>query len=321
MANTVWVRRCRILKHIMRTGRITNREARRITGESDKRTIQRDLEALSDHAGVQWVDAGQGSYWALAPDERMMGLPVSLQDRLAMRVGHEFVRSFLYQTDFSESVERMDRAMLELDPDSDVTRDALSRRFHFIHEPEKDYTAHRELLSRLTRALLETRLVSFEYSTMRGSKQHSSVRPYTLVVYKRGLYLVARTSRPDPTVFRVEKISNLEVSDHQFEYPYASQWDPDTHFGSCFGIFPNGDPQDVRLRFTGNAVDYARSRVWMAGQEVIDFEDACEVRFAATGRELESLALQFGELVEVLEPESLRVRVAERLALAAALYE
>lgn len=315
-----WRRRCAILKAMMRKGgTITTREAVRVAGARDKETAIKDLKALVDCAGVKRVGEGRDAHWALPRTDVVLGMDVSLQDRLALRVGRDFVGGMLRDTDFSESLQNFDEQVARLDPEEDATKDALDRRFYFIHEPEKDYSPHRATLALVAEALLGSYFIAFEY----GDRRHTSVRPYTLVAYKRGLYLLAMTGKRDPTTFAVERMRAVEVSEERFDYPYASAWDPRRHLARCFGIFPDPEhpPQRVRLRFEPAAVRYVENRRWMPTQRIVPGPGGTlELEFEATGRELVGLVLQFGELVEVIEPSWLREQVADRLRRAAARY-
>lgn len=313
-----WQRLSKLLIAIVREGEMTTRRARQITG-STRPQARVDLRTLSEYLDIEHVEDARHSCWRLSDGERRVGIPVSLHDRLAWRVGSEFVEGILCSTAFSESVRKLDRAILNLDPGSDSTDDPLDRRFHFIHEPEKDYSGHRDLLRQLSEALLSSRVIDFEFN----DKPRQGIEPLTLLVYKRGLYLLARhPAKKGHRTYRVEKMSALHITSATFKYPTYAEWNPDTLFTDCYGITPDAErgPEEIRLRFYG-ILEHIQSRAWMPGQR---FENGpngtVDLVFDATGKELVGLALQFGDWAEVISPPWLRDEVAAKLRKALGRY-
>ena len=319
-----WVRRLRLHHALMRRGHISTSEAAQLIG-ADRRVARTDLEALAAHA-LPLHTAGEGHErrWVLDPGFTQVGQPIRLQDRLALLVGQDLVAGFLQDTDFSEALGRLTSQLAALDTSKTLDLDELRRRFHVIHEPEKDYGAHRDTLDTLVRAILACERVTFEYVHGRSGAQTSfpAVAPLSLVLYKRGVYVLF-DKRGKHDLKAVERIVALERHvGHTFEYPRRGEYLPERVLSGRFGITRSAHaPEEVVLRFRPEVATYVRDRRWARDQRVEGHPDGgCTLRFVATGPELVTLVLGFGDKVHVDAPAWLRAAVVEELRGAIAGY-
>jgi predicted DNA-binding transcriptional regulator YafY len=321
-----WRRRLHLLRLLIQRGEITTARAAAAL-ECDRRVALEDLKALERHEVPLEPDgSGQDRRWVLGASWRYLGLRISFADRLGMMFGRELVRSFLRDTDVGDAVDRLENQVAALEPEA-PNEATLRRRFHYIHEPEKDYRGHRATVRALVDALVRGHRVSFEYRSARSKRSttYSRAAPLTLAAYKRGLYLFFREC-PSQRIkeLAVERITGLEPHpDATFEYPLASEYDPVTLLAGRFGITSHHEPVSrVRIWCAPEVRDYAAGRRWtLAGSSVRDHPDgSCELSFSATGHELVSLVLSFGDKAEVLEPAWLRASVRAELEAAVARY-
>lgn len=317
-----WKRRLELFRVLLRRGRITPSEAARLTG-TDRRKARADLDSLEEH-GVPLLRSGDGRDTAreMPQSWRVLGADVGVADRLALSLGRELVASFLHDTDMADTLDALSDRITALDPQA--ARDQLTRRFHYIHEPAKDYSAHRLTVDAIVAALLGTHPVSFAYGAPnREPRPWRHVEPLTLIIYKRGLYL-GFLHRNSLHSFALERMSAVVVhSDRTFSYPRPSEYRPQDHLAGRMGLFPEPDepPQPVIIRFAPAIRPFIEPRRWTADQAVIPTADGgCDLQFCATGRELVSFVLQFGDKAEVLEPPWLRRAVADELRNAARQY-
>ncbi|MFZ5480843.1 MAG: helix-turn-helix transcriptional regulator [Myxococcota bacterium] len=278
------------------------------------------MKALEEH-GVPLTREGEGqeARWVLGPGWRHLGLHLSLSDRLGMMFGRELVQSFLHGTDVGDAVARLDAQVAALDTDApgDVH---LKRRFFYIHEPEKEYSTHREAIRTLIGAILSGHRITFTYRSARAQKatERRAAMPLTLAAYKRGLYLFYWECRSDVVQeAAIERIASLTSHPElSFQYPPPSEYDPGRHLAGRFGIAVGEHPvETVRLWCAPGKRDYLAGRRWMAeGSTIRDLPDgACELTFRATGPELVSMVLSFGKTLRVIEPAWLRKEVETEL--------
>jgi predicted DNA-binding transcriptional regulator YafY len=139
------------------------------------------------------------------------------------------------------------------------------------------------------------------------------VEPYGLLLGNRR-YLVAKEAGGNGTFrhFRLDRVRTAELE------PASFLRDPDfdlnEHAARAFGSF-HAEPEygPVVWRFAPSVSGVAREFVFHPGQELIDEADgSLTVRFHASGwLEMAWHLYQWGDRVEVLEPEALRTLVAQ----------
>ena len=317
-----WARRLRLLRVLLQRGEISTVQASRLLG-IDRRRARADLEALEEN-GVPVTPLGENRErrWVLTEGWRHLGVHIGLQERLAMLFGRELVESFLADTDFGDALTQLETHFQALDP-TGLNGD-LRRRFHYVHEPKKDYAGHRETLDALVAAILGGYRVNFDYTSVTSGKlkPYKGIAPLTLAIYKRGVYLLFER-RGEFRTFAVERLANLEpLPDVGFDYPLPSEYSPTRELAGRFGISSDGrEAQKVVLRFAPEVQTFVESREWVPDQKTRVMEDgSVELSFHALGYEIGSFVMQFGHTVEVISPSHLRERVKDELTRALALY-
>lgn len=321
-----WSRRLKLLQLLLHRGRIQTADVSRAL-DIDRKIALDDLKKL-ELCGVPMSPVGEGTgrTWVLEESWRKLGLVVGFEERLSLLLGRSLMESFLGGTDLGAAMRKLDTQVEAMSNDGLRLDKELARRFLYVREPEKDLSAHKDTVNTLVEAVMRSHRVSFLYQHARAPRDTVAVShaaPYTLVVYKRGLYVLV-DCRGEVTLHAVERI--LEITSHPeqtFEYPWTSDYDPQKRLAKLVGLAHDGSPPEtVRLRFTPEGRPYAEARVWMPGQRVEPREDGgCDVVFEAAGLELLARVLEYGELVEVISPESLRSRVRDTLARTLARYE
>lgn len=131
----------------------------------------------------------------------------------------------------------------------------LDRKFHAINIGQKDYSEKEGLISDILLSLIkETQLLL----TYKGRKHR--VKPYTLLTYKAGLYLVGFTDTyKEIRMFAIDRISELLRSKEKFTYP--ADYSPETYFKDTFGI-TSGTVEKVVLKFNKKRAPYIKERTW-----------------------------------------------------------
>lgn len=315
-AEAAWKRRLQLLRVLLTRGTMATADVARTLGV-DRRRALGDLRALERH-GVPIAQRGDGrsTHWALSSTWRFVGMEFGLQERLAVLVGRELVDSFLHDTDFGDAMRKLDAHLDSIDADSHMRIRELARRFICIHEPEKDYRAHRAALDVLVTALLGGYRVRFTYKTASGKETaYQGVAPLTLAIYKRGLYLFFRR-QGRYRFYAVERMQDVQGQPHlTYEYPRPSEYDPWAVLGQRYGLTDDGrDPEPVHLRFTAPVKTFVTTRKWSKDQQIVARDDGgVDLLFNSHGNELVSMVLGFGDTVEVLAPPWLRERVVAEL--------
>jgi predicted DNA-binding transcriptional regulator YafY len=207
----------------------------------------------------------------------------------------------------------------------------VDRKFWFVRRGgEGSLPGKEDLLHELIDALLEQNVTEIEYEHFEGKVDKSRIRPLSVVIHDHQLYFIAQNEAGSMRFYRFARIVKAERLDETFTYPGRITYDPDRMLRDSFGIFigETYPVTDVRVRLSARWAAFARSHRWHPSQQsppesATDEEArAVELRFhLRVCPEFENWILGLGEDVEVLEPESLRVRIAERIRRAASVYD
>ena len=196
-----------------------------------------------------------------------------------------------------------------------VLKDFQKKFFHWTEAP-KDYSEHNNHLTRLVKALILQRKVDLVYRRAEGvdPKTHH-IMPLSLLMYKRGLYLVGRKEQPTSEgpprdlTFAVERIQNVTLGDQGFAYP--SDYQPEQRFQTAFGLVRQDDPQAVQLLFHPDVAQNVASRRWHRSQQLSWRHDGwLEMDLELDiGAELMGWLLGYGAFVKVVRPTALRDQI------------
>jgi len=190
-----------------------------------------------------------------------------------------------------------------------------------IFKPERRQSepAH---FSTIAAALLKrARLWIRHYNRKEDRTTEREISPQRLVHYRDNWYVDAYCHvREDLRSFAVDAIRDVELRDARAkEIPKAEL---DEHLASGYGIFAGRKVEWATLKFTPEAARWVSAQSWHPKQRARVEKDGSyvlEIPYAED-RELLMELLKFGADVEVLEPGSLRKRVAGTLEQAAGRY-
>lgn len=279
----------------------------------DPRSLRRYLADLRD-IDVPLEDEGRGDRRVLRVAERYQRARVvlSLAELLSLHFGRTLF-TFLDGTSFAQD---LDDALERLAPmiarTHDDVRARLDQLFVAVPEPRKDYRgeAASDIIDEVITAVVYAQPVDARYRKAALSLKRYRLHPYSLAVYRQGLYLLARdTSDGVIKTFAVDRFEELvRVRREGFERP--EDWDPRAHLRNAFGIV-GGRPQTVRIRFEPELRAYVEERIWHDTQTLTPEPDGGVVLTleVAITAELERWVRGFGSQVRVIEPASLRDKV------------
>jgi len=292
--------------------------------EVDRPSAMRLLQSVkAAGAPIEHVGAGIHRRWVVTdPTWRRLGLAVSPGDAFALHFGRQLL-GFADGTALTEWHDDL-RNKLKIGT-SGKTADLeqkLARRFVFLSEPFRRYEAVDEALDEVISALLLGVELEMDYDARGTERRWARVKPLALVVYRRALYLLVRLD-DHRNVLRlaVERIRSARRTKREFAYP--RDFDVHKELRRTFGIFDDQrEPETVRMRFSAQVADLVVQRTWHPTGSVELRDDGTAVlTMFASGIELARLALEFGSMVEVLEPPWLREEVQRELRSALALYQ
>ena len=197
----------------------------------------------------------------------------------------------------------------------------LNRKFYAVPHAVKDYRAFDTQLDEIVFCLVHNRRMRIEYASVLGGSKTHEFEPYTLMMYRGGLYLLGRSHRARKIVtLAVERMRRVERMAGTFEYPAA--YAPEKHSEGIFGIIEGPETRVELLINDAQTRAYLESRRIHPTQTFRSRRDGRAV-LTMTVRgtdELKYWILGFGPHVEVLRPATLRAEVGALLATAAGKY-
>jgi predicted DNA-binding transcriptional regulator YafY len=288
--------------------------------EVSRRTVMRDMDALSA-AGVPVVaDRGPGGGWSLDPGWRtnLTGLD-----------GSELNAVFLAQPPrvladlgLSNAAERATVKLLASLPAVQRDRAAIMR--ERLHIDLAGWSGQRDdpaWLPIVQEAVWQDRQLAMRYRPISGEGGERIVEPLGLVAKGSAWYLVARTGGEFRT-YRVARIEHAALLDERVERP--ADFDLAAHWRqSSSTLIDRRVSYEATLRVDPRVATWVT--MWGSMWRVEKREDVAEGRVVLQMRfEREEqalfLALGLGRLGEVLSPESLRARVIAEAAAITAVY-
>ena len=289
-------------------------------------TVRRMLRAV-ERAGhplvEETLDDGRKT-WSLPASPRAHRVPLTTAQLLALLIARNGAREILRGTGFDDDLDAACQALLDTlrEKDAALAKD-LDRKLYDRGEMPIDHAPRREAIDEIMTALLHHERLELRRRASDGEERTHLFDPYTIVIFKKGLYLVGFSHD------RAQRISLgldlvFEATRRRgdvFEYP--ADYHPAEMFKDSIGMFI-GPMTRVTVRFSKEARRYIERRPIHHSQRVVrEGEDGSidvDLHIAGT-TELESLVLSYGDKAEILTPPTLRKKMAEVLKRASKRYE
>lgn len=172
-----------------------------------------------------------------------------------------------------------------------------------------------EYLTILLEAMRKNRVVELSYQSFgREHPYDFPVEPYYLKIHNRRWYLIARAPLYDEIrTYCLDRIRTLKISEQAFKMDY--DFDIDAYFEGGVGVMrtDSGDIERVVIKCHSYSRDYVETLPIHSSQREIARDDN-SITFEMTVRtnfEFIQQLMQQVDMIEVLEPQSLRERMAQ----------
>jgi len=169
-------------------------------------------------------------------------------------------------------------------------------------------------LSPIVDAMKSNKMIRFSYQSFWDDDSYEvDIEPYCLKVFKQRWYLVGKTDKIK--IYALDRIEYLIELTKEFILP--KDFDGEMYFAECYGIINDNSikSEKVQLRFEINQANYIRSLPLHRSQKetkltdtTVDFE-----YFLKPTYDFVQEVLKYGEFVEVLFPEWLRVEFIQKI--------
>jgi predicted DNA-binding transcriptional regulator YafY len=136
------------------------------------------------------------------------------------------------------------------------------------------------------------------------------IHPYRLVLHRGAWYVLAFDEfREDIRIFSLSRVQAVDVGGDRF--PVAEGFDPETYIDPEFGIFREGEWFTATLLADAGIAEIIAEHV-PEREKKVDSRDDGRVAISFRTNQLEELkhfVLQWGDYVEVVEPQALRAEL------------
>jgi len=182
---------------------------------------------------------------------------------------------------------------------------------------ENPYLTGREYIGDLYNAIVNKLAVVINYQPFRTDEVRSyDFHPYYLKQYNNRWFLWGlEEKRSNLTNLPLDRIQSIKES--KTKYQVNTKISFEEYFDDVIGVSvnPNEEPQKVWLKISAELWPYIKTKPMHGSQKTIEIdEDYTIIELELQlNYELEAMILSFGEKVEVLMPEILRMSIKERV--------
>lgn len=281
------------------------------------RTALRYIQALQRAGEPLFEEAsGKRKVWRLMPTARRQSITLTTAQMVALFLSRR-VFDFLSGTGFKEDLDDV-FAKLEATlrrKDFAAVRN-LDRKVFDVNEARHLYEGRIEDVNDIMTALLREERLRVTHESVSGARKTFVLEPYTLLVYKKGLYLAGKSQGHGGEVrtFALDGFRDVEwLRGDRFEYP--ADFTPAQLTEGAFGLIRGKEVTRVRVRFDEKVARYVQRRMWHPTQSFRPVAGGVEMTMDVRGTtEVVSWLLGFGRTAHVLEPPTLRDQLREEVA-------
>ena len=288
-----------------------------------KHTLLDDFDVISNlwHTIVLKERVGRVIYYRYAdPEFTIFKQPLNqeeitiLRSTLIMLKRFEWIPTFEWVNNLVEKCEEQFKA-----PKEEAS---------FISLEENPYVHGLAYLQTFYDAIVNKRVVDIWYHSFRyPTAQKNTVHPYFLKQFNNRWFMFCYNEyRQEISNYPLDRIENIEINT-SINYKDNTVCDFSTYFEDIIGVSKNKEdnsPQKIQIWISAKQWPYFETKPLHGSQSVVERREDGSVVVqieVALNWELEQLILSQCEHMSVLSPESLRIKLKERIANALASYQ
>ena len=174
----------------------------------------------------------------------------------------------------------------------------------------------RDFLTTILYAIKENRVVNITYHPFMSSCGYTfPIEPYCVKLFENRWYVLAHNNRDDIKIYCLDRFDDVEITNDTFKLP--DDFNADTFFGNFYGVVIGYGEKPVRivLRAFKKHKYYMMSLPLHHSQRLIeDFGEYADFElYLSPTYDFIMKLLQFGAMVEVISPVSLRRTIKEQI--------
>jgi predicted DNA-binding transcriptional regulator YafY len=264
---------------------------------------------------------GRRKVWRLRASARHETITLTTSQMIALFLSgrvFDFLKGTGFKEDLDDVFARLEATLRRKDF---VAARNLDRKIFDVNEAPHTYAERLEDVNDITTALIRDERLRVRHDSVGRGQKEFVVEPYTILIYKKGLYLVANSLHHHARrTFALDGFRSVEwLKGDRFDYP--SDYHPSQVAEGAFGLI-RGELQHVRIFFDERVARFVRRRLWHPTQRIRNVAGGIELAMDVAGTlEIANWVLGFGANATVLEPIALRAQIAAELRAAASRYE
>lgn len=279
------------------------------------RTIKYDVnefEALY-HVNIEHVDDGFGRKYYRYEDTNftIRQLPISedelstLKDTVLMLSRVKGLPQFEWMTELLAKIE--------------AEMHQAERNDNVISFETNAYVTGLEYLNPLFHYIVSQQTIEMDYQPFDKPKVHWTLSPYHIKQYNNRWFLLAANEQGQIMNIALDRIVAIEPSHAKYQ---LTDIDFEEYFDDVIGVtIPDVPTEHVLLKFSPRRFPYVHTKPLHHSQKVKDKTNGIIEITVKPNRELMALLLEFGDDVEVLQPEHLRREIKEKIQRMQQLYQ
>ena len=265
---------------------------------------------------------GRRKVWRLMASARQQTVTLTTAQMVALFLSRR-VFDFLAGTGFKEDLDELfGKLEAQLRRKDFAAARNLDRKVFDVNEARHLYEGRIEDVNDIVTALLREERLRVTHESVSGGKKTFVLEPYTLMVYKKGLYLVGRSEGHAGAIrtFALDAFREVEwLRGDRFDYP--ADFRPEQVTEGAFGLIRGSEVTRVRILFDAKVARYVERVLWHPTQQFKRTAAGLEMTMEVRGTtEVVGWVLGFGGDARVMEPKGLRDAVAGELRRAAERY-
>lgn len=167
----------------------------------------------------------------------------------------------------------IDKLMLQATPSArvNIKELILNERFHYI--PPQHGKLVMDLMWDLNGYIFNKEIIKFNYTRKDGVVSEKRVKPLSVMFSEYYFYLIAwmaDDSKDYPTVFRIDRMTNLKSTGEKYKILYKNKFE-EGEFRKRVQFMYSGPLKSIRFEFTGSSIEAILDRIPSA--EILEQHD------------------------------------------------
>jgi predicted DNA-binding transcriptional regulator YafY len=195
------------------------------------------------------------------------------------------------------------KLLMQITPEEKPVAERIIRSELLNYVPPRHGKALLARVWELSQFIFDREIITFNYVRQDGASRVHRVKPVAVMFSEFYFYLIAYMAdgdKPDPTVFRADRIDKPRGCDETFNIPYEKKFSEGEFRKRVQFMYP-GELRDIRFAYSGPSVESVLDRLPTAG--ILSEKDGVyEIKAEVYGVGVDMWLRSQGDAVRLIEP-------------------